>query len=56
MFQICDILFYLQHGIDSDKPIKYTHLDVAGSSGPFPGVPTGSPLLALAARYIRPPQ
>lgn len=41
-----------KHGIDSEKPLKYTHLDVAGSSGPFPGVPTGSPVLALAARHF----
>ncbi|XP_039267964.1 putative aminopeptidase W07G4.4 [Styela clava] len=40
-----------KHGVDSEKPLKYTHLDVAGSSGPFPGVPTGSPVVALAAHY-----
>ncbi|XP_072027911.1 putative aminopeptidase W07G4.4 [Amphiura filiformis] len=40
------------HGIDSDQPIKYSHIDIAGSSGPFPGVPTGSPISALAAKYI----
>lgn len=42
-----------KHGIDSNQPLKYTHLDVAGSSGPFPGVPTGSPVVALASRYIK---
>ncbi|XP_050395237.2 putative aminopeptidase W07G4.4 [Patella vulgata] len=41
-----------KHGIDSDKPIPYSHLDIAGSSGPFPGVPTGAPLPALTAKYI----
>lgn len=25
------------HGLDSDKPIGYTHIDIAASSGPFPG-------------------
>ncbi len=46
------ILFFFQHGIDSDQPIKYSHVDIAGSSGPFPGVPTGAPISALAAKYI----
>lgn len=43
-----------KHGIDSEIPIAYTHIDIAGSSGPFPGIPTGTPLLALAARHILP--
>ncbi|XP_055337635.1 putative aminopeptidase W07G4.4 [Paramacrobiotus metropolitanus] len=43
-----------KHGIDSQAPIPYTHIDIAGSSGPFPGVPTGTPLLALAMRHILP--
>ena len=34
------------------KPIKYAHLDIAGSSGPFPGVPTGAPILALARAFM----
>ncbi|KAI5622090.1 hypothetical protein C0J50_18474 [Silurus asotus] len=41
-----------QYGLDSDHPIPYSHLDIAGSSGPFPGVPTGAPLLAMATKYI----
>jgi len=41
-----------KHGNDSDKPIKYTHVDIAGSSGPFPGVPTGAPLVAMAHAYV----
>ncbi|XP_051897192.1 putative aminopeptidase W07G4.4 [Pristis pectinata] len=41
-----------KHGIDSEKPLRYSHIDIAGSSGPFPGVPTGSPVVALAAKYI----
>ncbi|KAJ8396923.1 hypothetical protein AAFF_G00012460 [Aldrovandia affinis] len=41
-----------KHGVDSDKPLPYSHIDIAGSSGPFPGVPTGAPILAMASRYI----
>ncbi|XP_069774006.1 putative aminopeptidase W07G4.4 isoform X2 [Narcine bancroftii] len=41
-----------KHGIDSEKPLRYSHIDIAGSSGPFPGIPTGSPVVALAAKYI----
>ncbi|KAK7456570.1 hypothetical protein BaRGS_00039324 [Batillaria attramentaria] len=43
-----------KHGKDSDKPLPYSHIDIAGSSGPFPGVPTGAPIIAFAARYIMP--
>ncbi|XP_060595128.1 putative aminopeptidase W07G4.4 isoform X1 [Ruditapes philippinarum] len=43
-----------KHGNDSDKPLPYSHLDIAGSSGPFPGVPTAAPLLALAGHFILP--
>ncbi|XP_072913572.1 putative aminopeptidase W07G4.4 [Hemitrygon akajei] len=43
-----------KHGIDSEKPLRYSHIDIAGSSGPFPGIPTGSPVVALAAKYILP--
>ncbi|KAM9391875.1 putative aminopeptidase W07G4.4 [Pholidichthys leucotaenia] len=41
-----------KHGIDSDAPLLYSHIDIAGSSGPFPGVPTGAPILAMATNYI----
>lgn len=41
-----------KHGIDSSAPLKYTHLDIAGSSGPYPGIPTGSPLVAMAHNYV----
>ncbi|MBN3294979.1 YH24 aminopeptidase, partial [Amia calva] len=43
-----------KHGVDSDAPLCYSHIDIAGSSGPFPGVPTGAPILAMATRYIFP--
>lgn len=42
----------MQHGMDSDTPLPYSHIDIAGSSGPFPGVPTGAPILAMATNYI----
>jgi len=41
-----------KHGIDSSHPIKYSHVDIAGSSGPFPGVPTGAPLVAMAHAFV----
>ncbi|XP_067857223.1 putative aminopeptidase W07G4.4 isoform X2 [Heptranchias perlo] len=41
-----------KHGIDSEKPLRYSHIDIAGSSGPFPGIPTGAPVVALAAKYV----
>ncbi|XP_074641735.1 putative aminopeptidase W07G4.4 [Tubulanus polymorphus] len=41
-----------KHGNDSAKQIPYSHIDVAGSSGPFPGVPTGTPIIALATKYV----
>ncbi|XP_048744457.2 putative aminopeptidase W07G4.4 [Ostrea edulis] len=43
-----------KHGKDSDKPLPYSHLDIAGSSGPFPGIPTGAPIVALAAHFVFP--
>ena len=43
-----------KHGIDSDKPLPYSHLDIAGSSGPFPGIPSANPLIALAGYFIVP--
>ncbi|XP_034726970.1 putative aminopeptidase W07G4.4 [Etheostoma cragini] len=41
-----------KHGVDSNTPLPYSHIDIAGSSGPFPGVPTGAPILAMATNYI----
>ncbi|XP_029961398.1 putative aminopeptidase W07G4.4 [Salarias fasciatus] len=40
-----------KHGVDSGTPLPYSHIDIAGSSGPFPGVPTGAPILAMATNY-----
>lgn len=41
-----------KHGKDSSEPLKYSHLDIAGASGPFPGIPTGAPILALTKAFI----
>jgi len=41
-----------KHEINSEKPIKYSHLDIAASSGPYPGVPSGSPVVGLAGAYF----
>jgi len=40
------------HQSKCEKPIKYTHLDIAASSGPFPGVPTGAPIVGMAANFF----
>jgi len=37
-----------KHGLDSEQPLKYSHLDIAGSSGPYPGIPTAAPLISFA--------
>ncbi|CAF0982637.1 unnamed protein product, partial [Brachionus calyciflorus] len=42
------------HGSDSEKPLSYTHVDIAGSSGKFPGIPTAAPLPSFVAEYILP--
>lgn len=36
-----------KHGTDSEKPLKYSHLDIAASCGDFPLTPTAAPVLAL---------
>jgi leucyl aminopeptidase len=46
-----------QHGKDSDRPIPYTHIDIAAAeegdrTGSVAPKTTGSPILALAARYV----
>jgi len=37
-----------KHGVDAETPLRYTHIDIAGSSGHYPGIPTAAPLLTLA--------
>ena len=44
----------IKHGNDSSQQLPYTHVDIAGSSGPFPGKPTGSPLPSFFNKYILP--
>lgn len=41
-----------EHGTTSATPLKYSHLDIAGSSGSLPSPGTGSPVLALAQAYL----
>jgi len=41
-----------KHGCDSENPLPYCHLDIAGSSGPYPGIPTGAPIVAMAHNYV----
>ena len=42
----------VKHGVDSASPLPYVHLDIAGSSGPFPGVPTGAPIPTMAKYFM----
>ncbi|KAJ6637518.1 putative aminopeptidase W07G4.4 [Pseudolycoriella hygida] len=41
-----------KHGTNSSNPLKYSHLDIAGSAGDHPDTPTGSPLLAIAKTHL----
>lgn len=41
-----------KHGLRSDKPLKYTHLDIAASAGAIPSMPTGAPIVALVKTHI----
>ncbi|XP_001656227.2 putative aminopeptidase W07G4.4 [Aedes aegypti] len=41
-----------KHGLKSETPIKYSHLDIAGSAGDIPDPPTGAPILALALTHL----
>jgi leucyl aminopeptidase len=41
-----------KHGLDSSNPIPFSHIDIAGSSGPFPGIPTGAPIGLYFCAYI----
>jgi leucyl aminopeptidase len=46
-----------KHGMNSDQPLPYTHVDIAGSgveTGDWQhGKPSATPVLALAGRYLR---
>lgn len=41
-----------KHGLNSEKPIPYTHLDIAGSAGDLPHQPTGRPIPALCQMFV----
>merc|ERR1719370_2752896 len=41
-----------KYGKDSATSLKYSHLDIAGSSGPFPGMPSGAPIMALTKAFV----
>ncbi|XP_055384797.1 putative aminopeptidase W07G4.4 isoform X2 [Condylostylus longicornis] len=41
-----------KHGLNSDKPLKYSHIDIAASSGDVPDTPTAVPLVALAKTHL----
>ena len=45
-----------EHGIASDKPLNYVHVDIAGSGvegGDWQhGKPTAAPVTMLAAQYL----
>lgn len=43
-----------KHQTKSNKPLKYTHFDVAGSSGDLPGVTTARGVTAMAMHFIEP--
>ncbi|XP_064465789.1 putative aminopeptidase W07G4.4 [Ornithodoros turicata] len=41
-----------KHGLDSEKPLCYSHVDIAAASGPYPGIPSGSPIPALVEAFV----
>ncbi|CAF1182492.1 unnamed protein product [Didymodactylos carnosus] len=41
-----------KHGSDSDQPLRYSHLDIAGSAGDLPNNPTGRPIPSLCEMFI----
>jgi len=41
-----------KYGSTSSKPLKYSHFDIAGSSGDFPKAPNGTPIIALASYFF----
>ncbi len=41
-----------KHMVNHEKPLKYSHLDVAGSSGHLPGLTTGSSVIAITMKFV----
>lgn len=42
-----------KHGLGSERPLCYSHVDIAASSGPFPGIPTGAPIPAFVEAFVQ---
>merc|ERR1712203_682170 len=40
------------HQLSSEKPLKYTHMYVAGSHGKYPNPPTSSSVVALSMHFL----
>ncbi|VDN11356.1 unnamed protein product [Dibothriocephalus latus] len=43
-----------EHGINSPRPIPYTHVDICATRGKNTEPPTGVPVMALTVRYVLP--
>jgi len=41
-----------KHQLSSDNPLKYSHLDIAGSAGDLPHPTTGCPIPALTCHFL----
>ncbi|XP_030369864.1 putative aminopeptidase W07G4.4 [Scaptodrosophila lebanonensis] len=41
-----------KYGVESPTPLKYTHLDIAGSAGEYPFMPTAAPIVALVKTHL----
>ena len=41
-----------KHGRNSEQPLRYTHLDIAGSAGDLPNQPSGRPIPALCQLFV----
>jgi len=42
-----------KHGSESKIPLKYSHIDIAASSGDLPDDATGAPILGLVGLYLK---
>lgn len=47
------LMCVLQHGSESKVPLKYSHIDIAASSGDIPNDATGAPILGLVGLYLK---
>jgi len=54
LFHQSDIaMCMLQHGSESKVPLRYSHIDIAASSGDLPDDATGAPILGLVGLYLK---